>query len=281
MAVSSSPARIVIALTCCLAMTWFLTPPGSRQVDPGTAERAPAVRSGPAQDVPTRSEVSRSETTPRRVWASKRWTKRHCRSGRIALTFDDGPSATVTPGLLEYLTAKQVPATFFVVGSRLEGAPRAARAIAGNKKLFTIGNHTWAHPDLRGLTPHQVRRSLRGTAQALRSLGIRPSRLMRPPYGALNPSVRATIRSLRLVPVLWNVDSEDWRGGTANQIADRILAQLRRGQRHVVLQHDGVNNSPNSVAAVPRVVRSARARGYCFVPLNRHGHAGRPLNPFR
>src|SRR5687768_2230968 len=38
----------------------------------------------------------------------------------VALTFDDGPNATLTPKLLEMLAARQLKATFFVVGQNAE-----------------------------------------------------------------------------------------------------------------------------------------------------------------
>lgn len=99
---------------------------------------------------------------------------------------------------------------------------------------------------------------------------------MRPPYGAIDARVRRDVDDLRLVPVLWNVDSNDWRGGSARQIADSILRQLQRHRDNIVLQHDGVRNSPASVAAVPRVVREARRRGYCFGSLGPRGHIAAP-----
>src|ERR1051325_6868049 len=62
-----------------------------------------------------------------------------CRSGYVALTFDDGPSVSQTPRLLRILTDRHVPATFFMVGSRVAAAPQLARRVA--KAGFAIGNH--------------------------------------------------------------------------------------------------------------------------------------------
>jgi hypothetical protein len=81
--------------------------------------------------------------------------------------------------------------------------------------------------------------------------------------------------------VLWDVDSNDWRGGSASQIAASILRQLRPHESNVVLQHDGVRNSPASVAAVPIVIRQARHRGYCFASLGPHGRMVPPVPTVR
>jgi peptidoglycan-N-acetylglucosamine deacetylase len=104
---------------------------------------------------------------------------------------------------------------------------------------------------------------------------VHPTDLVRPPYGAVDPHVVAAIQAEHDVPVLWDVDPRDWESGDAAQIAARILGQLHRGDE-IVLQHDGVRNSPSSVAAVPRIVQEARRRGFCFVGLDEHGRPGYP-----
>jgi peptidoglycan/xylan/chitin deacetylase (PgdA/CDA1 family) len=197
-----------------------------------------------------------------------------CAAGLVALTFDDGPARGVTRRLLRTLVDRHVPATFFMVGSRVQSSPRSARRVA--RAGFTIGNHTWSHRELTRLSDRAIRRELRRTARELRRDHITPSTLMRPPYGAIDARVRRDVHDLRLVPVLWNVDSNDWRGGSTRQIADSILGQLQRHRDNIVLQHDGVRNSPASIAAVPRVVREARRRGYCFGSLDPRGHIVAP-----
>jgi len=194
---------------------------------------------------------------------------RACSAGLIALTFDDGPSRTQTPRLVRLLKDRNVPATFFMVGERVQSAPRVARMVA--RRGFQIANHTWSHPMLNRLGDHAVRLQLRSTRRELRTGRLHAGALMRPPYGAINARVDAVVRALGLTPVLWNVDSRDWAGGGPRQIADRILAQLRPHKSNIVLQHDGVTNSPASVGAVPLVIRDARRRGYCFTGLGPDG----------
>jgi peptidoglycan/xylan/chitin deacetylase (PgdA/CDA1 family) len=192
-----------------------------------------------------------------------------CAAGLVALTFDDGPSRSVTPVLVKTLLATKVPATFFMIGSRIKGAPATARLVQNSG--FKIGNHTWDHPQLTWLSDDAVRRELRMTRQEMLADHLVPSTLMRPPYGAINPRVRTDVRNFGLVPVLWTIDSRDWAGGNSAQIAERILSALRPHQTNIVLQHDGVRNSPASVGAVPEVIRVARHRGFCFTHLGEHG----------
>ena len=196
-----------------------------------------------------------------------------CRSGYVSLTFDDGP-ATPTGRLVKILREAHVPATFFMVGQRVAATQRVARRV--ERAGFLIGNHGWAHTDMTTQTSAQVTATLRATDAALRRAGTHPTRLMRPPYGALDDAARAGIRAAGFVPVLWTIDSRDWESGTSRQIAARILAALRPNATNIVLQHDGVQRSPLSVAAVPRVIRGARSRGYCFAALDEHGRPGFP-----
>ncbi len=199
--------------------------------------------------------------------------KRPCSAGLVALTFDDGPSRTQTPRLVDILTERNVPATFFMVGNRIQSAPGVGRLVA--RKGFVVANHTWSHPQLPSLSDAEVRDQLRDTGLAFRRARIPHSQLMRPPYGAITPRVGKVVRDMGLTSVLWTVDSEDWAGGSSEQIADRILAQLRPHRRNVVLQHDGVTNSPNSVGAVPIVIKKARQRGYCFTDIDAAGRMRR------
>lgn len=192
-----------------------------------------------------------------------------CPSGYVALTFDDGPSATNTPRLVRILKRVHAPATFFMVGQQVAAAPAAARLVG--KSGFLVGNHSYRHQNMTTQTRAQIRTTLRATERRLRATGLHPTDLMRPPFGAIDRHVRRAVRSVGLVPVLWDVDSQDWSGGSRRAIARRVLAGLRPNQSNIVLQHDGAPGSAASIAAVPRVVRVARNRGYCFVALDAHG----------
>lgn len=196
-----------------------------------------------------------------------------CRSGYVALTFDDGPAGP-TDRLVRILSEAHVPATFFMVGQRVAAAPRLTRRV--ERAGFLIGNHSWAHADMTTQTSTEVAATLRATGAVLRRIGTHPTRLMRPPYGALDDAARAGIRAAGYVSVLWTVDSQDYASGTAAQIADRILAGLRPNKTNIVLQHDGVTRSPISIDAVPMVIRGARSRGYCFTALDERGRPGFP-----
>ncbi|WP_460716690.1 polysaccharide deacetylase family protein [Nocardioides dilutus] len=197
-----------------------------------------------------------------------------CRAGLVALTFDDGPASGVTRRLVRILRVRHVPATFFMVGSRVAAAPAVARLV--ERGGFLIANHGYDHADMTGLTQAEIVSTIRRTDGQLRRAGVHPMSLVRPPYGAVDGDVYAAARRTHHTVVLWDVDPYDWDNRSADEIAASVLGQLRRNGRNIVLMHDGVTNSPRSVDAVPRIVRAARQRGYCFVALDERGQPGYP-----
>ena len=197
-----------------------------------------------------------------------------CSAGLVALTFDDGPSAALTPQFLSTLQRQRVPATFFMVGEQVRAYPGVARR--ASDLGFTIGNHTFEHKNLVKLSDDAIRATLRQTRRALRDAGAPGSTLMRPPYGSIDDRVRRVVAELGLVPVLWTADPRDWANRPARTIVAGTVAQLRPHETNIVLLHDGVTNSANTLLALPRIIRVARARGYCFAGLD---PLGRPMPP--
>src|ERR1051325_3376516 len=101
----------------------------------------------------------------------------------IALTFDDGPNATLTPKLLDLLAARHLKATFFVVGQNAADHPDILKRAV--REGHEIANHSWSHPNLAKMSDEAVRRALQKTDDAISAaIGKRPT-LLRPPYGSI------------------------------------------------------------------------------------------------
>jgi peptidoglycan/xylan/chitin deacetylase (PgdA/CDA1 family) len=178
-----------------------------------------------------------------------------CANGYVALTFDDGPNAATTARLLAALRESRVRATFFTVGANIEANPRLQRQTQAEGHW--IANHTFTHPDLTGLDRRAVFTELVRTQLATVRVNRAWPTLFRPPYGATNAGIAATARSLGMAEVLWTVDSRDWAGVPADEIADRARALEPGG---IILMHDGIENT---IAAVPRIVAELSERGLC------------------
>jgi peptidoglycan-N-acetylglucosamine deacetylase len=186
------------------------------------------------------------------------------RKREVALTFDDGPS-TWTPKLLKVLRRMNVPATFFPVGYAIKEFPQHLRLVrdAG----FPIADHTMNHR-LMGQLPGDVQASeLDLQAALLQGAGVPYPHLFRPPYGSLNPDTLLLIHERRMLMVLWSVNPQDYERPGVKAIVSRVLTAVRPGS--IVLMHDGGGDRSQTLAAVPRIVRKLRARGYTLVTIPR------------
>jgi len=186
-------------------------------------------------------------------------------SRRVALTFDDGPDPVRTPALLDALAELGAPATFFLLGSQVEQHPELAARIA--REGHEIGNHTYSHLYLPLARGTSVEGELAAADSAIRrATGIVPT-LARPPYGGRSPwTVRAFARAGKRV-VLWDVNSFDWKGKPAAEVAQRVLDRTRPGS--IILMHDAREGGEVTVEAVKLLVPALRARGFELVTVSR------------
>ena len=136
--------------------------------------------------------------------------------GKVALTFDDGPSDEWTPKILDILKAKGVKATFFLIGENGETNPSLVKRIYAEG--HEIGNHTFTHPNL-GLTSDEVTQvEINATQRLVEALTGRSMRLFRAPFfGDAEPTTPNEIlpisqaQKLGYVSVGLEVDPDDWQ----------------------------------------------------------------------
>ena len=230
------------------------------------ATATPVRRAARPTSVP---RVTRRATHPRAVSASARPTlsarpSASCRSGHVALTFDDGPDPVSTPRLLVALRRAGLRATFFDVGQRVAEYPQLARQTVayGN----AVEDHTWDHRSLTGAstrtpapTARQVINELDRARRAIMSATGRRPQFVRSPYGDTGAAVQRLAGELGLIEVGWTVDSNDYTGIPTRQLVTNVL-QVRAGG--VVIMHDA-GRIPNTIAAIPAIAAGLRARGLC------------------
>jgi peptidoglycan/xylan/chitin deacetylase (PgdA/CDA1 family) len=180
----------------------------------------------------------------------------------VALTFDDGPHHSLTPQLLDLLSAYEVRATFYVIGSRVARHPQLAARIASEG--HEIGNHTWSHPSLFGYSDAGVLSQVDRTSRAVIDATGRMPVTLRPPYGDFYPRQSLMLFQARGMPtVFWSVDPEDWRRPASAVVASRIVNGSRPGD--IVLSHD--IHGP-TVRAMPATIEGLAARGFRFVTVS-------------
>ena len=176
----------------------------------------------------------------------------------VALTFDDGPSATTTPALLDILSQKDVPATFFMLGNMARANPNLVQRVAS--EWHEVASHTMYHQNLGKLPEAAVKSDISEANDVFQSiLGHVPS-LVRPPYGSINDAVRD---SAGAPLILWSVDTLDWKNKDTNSIISTAMSQVYDGA--IILMHD---IHPTSVEAVPVLIDTLRNSGYEFVTIS-------------
>lgn len=180
----------------------------------------------------------------------------------IAMTFDDGPHPQNTPRLLDMLRARNIKATFYVIGRNVSAHPNVLRRTIAEG--HEIGNHSHTHRLLSKMGDAELRGEMRQCEDAIvNAIGVRP-RTMRPPYGGLLQRQRELILSEFGYPtILWSVDPLDWKRPGPAAVTSRILSGTTPGA--IVLAHD---LHSQTVDAMPATLDGLLRRGFQFVTVS-------------
>jgi peptidoglycan/xylan/chitin deacetylase (PgdA/CDA1 family) len=188
-------------------------------------------------------------------------------SGRvreIALTFDDGPGP-FTGRVVSTLQRLKAPATFFAVGQMLNFFHGGS--VSEVHGLFPVGNHTENHPPMAQLAPAAQSKQITDDTATLRAYGVPMVSLYRPPYRSFNAATLGVLRKLKLLMVLWSIDTEDYRQPGVAAIVKNATEGAKAGS--IILMHDGGGRRVQTIQALPFIVRRLRRRGFRLVTVPR------------
>jgi hypothetical protein len=150
--------------------------------------------------------------------------------GYLALTFDDGPSGSITKTLLDGLRARDVHATFFVCAYRVEQFPDTLVQIA--EQGHEIGLHSVCHTYMDEMTAAEVEADLVANREIVTEVsGVSP-RLFRPPGGLYSRELTKAAAAEGLSVVLWSVDPRDWDPVSRKTAAQSVVRGARAGVGH-------------------------------------------------
>ena len=231
-------------------------------------EATPAVPKEKPVPSPTRAKATPTPAEPSITFNSV-----HVDGPYIALTFDDGPSAALTPKLLDLLAARHLKATFFVVGQNAADHPDILKRAV--REGHEIANHSWSHPNLGKMSDEAVRRELQKTDDAIAAaIGKRPT-LMRPPYGSITAHQKKWIHDefgYRII--IWDVDPLDWKRPGPSVVTARILKETHAGS--IVLAHD---IHPPTIEAMPKTFDQLIEKGFKSVTVTELLGMATPIPP--
>lgn len=176
---------------------------------------------------------------------------------KIALTFDDGPSGC-TGRLLNGLRKRNVKATFFVLGQKVEENLELTKKISEDG--HQIGNHTYSHAKLDTLSIAEAKRELEKTSHAIFKATGKFPEYMRPPYGVCPEKLED---SVDMILVRWSVDPQDWNTQNADEIVRKVVTKAE--ENDIILLHDCYDSS---VDAALGIVDALKEENFEFVTVD-------------
>jgi peptidoglycan/xylan/chitin deacetylase (PgdA/CDA1 family)/tetratricopeptide (TPR) repeat protein len=197
----------------------------------------------------------------------------------LVLTFDDGPHPRHTARILDTLDKYKVKSIFFEVGQNVAVPAKNKGTDAGTSPAFKktsaasntekiiqsghlLANHSLTHAFLPKLTEDRLSQEIDNSKLIIETVSGTPVQLFRPPYGAFNEKVRTALSSRGMKAFLWNIDSLDWSDPIPTSIANRVVQEVEKQGRGVILLHDVHSQS---VEALPLILETLQSRGYQFV----------------
>ena len=126
---------------------------------------------------------------------------------------------------------------------------------------FEIGTHSSTHPQMSKLSEQQCREELVSSSLKIFEITGKPVTLFRPPFGDYNNRLLSVSKDLGLYTIQWSVDSLDWKGLSARQIAERVQ---NANSGDIILCH---NNSDHIVEALPLIFEAMKLKGLKFCPI--------------
>jgi peptidoglycan/xylan/chitin deacetylase (PgdA/CDA1 family) len=183
----------------------------------------------------------------------------------VVLTFDDGPLPKYSSQVLQILANECIKATFFIIGQQAKANPDGVRKLvaAGH----TVGTHSMNHPLTFDRMPaEKFEAEINGGIEWTSAAMTDPSRQLAPFFripGLMRAEGVENYLISRGIQV-WSADfpADDWRHISSDRVYQLALQRLEAKGKGILLLHD---IQPRTVAALPKIIRDLKARGYRIV----------------
>mgnify|MGYP003367716067 FL=1 len=197
----------------------------------------------------------------------------HSDTKRVFLTFDDGPSKTVTPLILDLLKQENIKATFFLLGSRAELNPDIVKREYDEGHY--IANHGYSHNYTNIYqTPQSVVDEFNATEVAIKNaLGNQEynSYLFRFPGGMpggkhaqLKAEAAQILEQNGVAHLDWNALTSDAAGAkTSEEMLQNAISTIGEKNSVVILMHDA-GDKILTYEMLPNLISYLREKGYEF-----------------
>lgn len=267
-------SRCLIA-TAVLALAWSLagTVPLAAQDDAAAAAAGneqhiaidPAAVPGCASD-PDKLGIERVveiDAAEGSVFGSSHRYNDFLKDREVVLTFDDGPMRAYTRRVLAALESHCTRATFFMVGRMAAADPAMVKEViaAGH----TAATHTYAHKNLKPLGFTKARADFEmGVSTVTKAAGTPVAPFFRFPYLSENRQLLDYIKKRETATFFIDVDSKDFQTRNSDIVFNRVMAQLEKTGKGIILMHD---IQPSTVGMMPRLLDALHDKGYKVVHI--------------
>lgn len=190
----------------------------------------------------------------------------------VYLTFDDGPSSSVTPLVLEVLKRYNVKGTFFVLGSLCEENPQLIKRAVSEGNIVYAHSYSHIYNEVYK-SPQSYKNEMMRTISILKSiLGQNYfSKVIRMPGGSSgrNVSFKEATIEMGCQYVDWNCLSRDSEGKnlSVEEEVQNVKETSKGKEKVIVLMHDA-GARVNTPKSLPQVIEYFISQGYSFEVIN-------------
>lgn len=196
----------------------------------------------------------------------------HSGEKAVYLTFDDGPSKTVTPLILDVLKQENVKATFFLLGSRVELNPSIVKR--EYQEGHYIANHGYSHvyPQIYS-SIEAILDEYNKTRQAIQNaIGLEyDGHLFRFPGGStggkykkIKEESKQVLEENQIGYIDWNALTNDSAGAkTKEALMENMIKTVGEKTTVVILMHDA-GDKILTYEVLPEMIAYLREKGYVF-----------------
>ena len=200
----------------------------------------------------------------------------HSEYKRVFLTFDDGPTWTVTPEILRILDEYNVKATFFVLGSLAERNPELI--LEEYSRGHYVANHGYSHKYSsiyasidnvinEYTTTENIIRNALGVPEYKSNVFRFPGGKPGGKYAKLKQQAADTLKTMNIAYLDWNCLTRDSEGSfNKDELLNNMIATAGEKESIVVLMHDAANKI-STYEALPSVIEYFKNNGYVFENL--------------
>lgn len=189
------------------------------------------------------------------------------------LTFDDGPTITVTPKILDILKAENVKATFFVIGKYVDRHPKIVRR--EYEEGHYIANHGYDHDNsILYKSNESFKNEVEKTDIAIgKAIGVEDycSHIFRFPNGFMSPAnksrkkeVLKVLEEMQYTYVDWNcLNNDSVKKYSKQQLLNNLKKTAKNKGSLVVLMHD-TKDVNDSSTILKESIDYLKSEGYEF-----------------